>query len=460
MIRLQALLLVVLLGLTAGLARAEDLPISSGDRLNVVVTGETELCRIYTVDQDGSISIPLVGSVPVKGKFPSQVRDDLTKRLAKYVKGPQVTVEFQDRAQITVGFTGMVTKPGPVMLKKGSRLLDALAQAQGLTMDADRQHVRLQRRGEPQPRALDLSELDKDAKLNVELEEGDAIDVPRIPTNTLRVLGAVNKPGDFQRKERATLLDAILTSGGLNPDADRRKVQILRRNAAMPELVNLDDVLSGKAPQPLLADGDVVTIPAFDKVAVKVFGSVAKPGETTMRTGTTLVEAITVSGGFAMDADRRSVLLTAPNGDVKKVSLERLDGPEGALVLEDGVRVFVPQAAVSRFAVTGGVANPGMYPLPTDGKSRVFLTDALAQAGGPTDRAMKNKVYVVRKNAKGEPETQEIDYEAYLKKKDPKLNPEIMASDVVYVDQKNDRDPKKQKPLEKILGLAGAIFGL
>ncbi len=463
-VRQQAFLLIPAIGISVCVAgqtaRAAEQPISPGDRLNVNVVGEPDLTRVYIVDAEGDIVVPLVGKIGVKGQGPAMVREELAKRLTRFVRNPQVNVEFAERASITVGFTGMVGKAGPVTLKKGARLLDGLAQAQGVTPDADTQFVRLQRRGEAVARAMDLRKLlSGDATLNVELEDGDAVYVPPLPQHTIRVLGAVNKPGDLQRREQVTLLDAVLTTGGLTADADKRKVQVLRKGSQTPEAVNLDDVLSGRGANLVLKDGDVVTIPALARVRVKVFGSVAKPGDADLQVGATLLEAITASGGFGMDADRTAVIVTLPNGDTRRVNLEMINGPDGALPLPDGARISVAPQTVFRVAVAGGVNQPGLYPLPQDGKGQLYLTDAIALAGGMVPRAKKKNVVLIRKNPQGgQPVMKQIDFEALLKKKDPLLNMQLQANDVVYVDVEPEKD-QRPNTLERILGIAGAFVG-
>jgi len=445
-------------------AFGEEQPISSGDRLNIMVTGESELSKAYTVDQDGVIVVPLVGKVSVKGLSPAQVREDLSKRLAKFVRNPEINVEFEDRAQITVGFTGAVTKPGPVTLKKGSRLLDALAEVEGLAMDADAQKVTLQVRSGSKSRELDLRKLlNGDVSLNVELQDGDAIYVPRIALNSVRVLGAVKKPGEFKKQETVPLLEAILTAGGLTPEADRQKVQVVRRGTEKAEVFSLDDVLTGKSGNVVLKDGDVVTVQAIPKITVRVFGRVAKPGVTEMKSGTTVLEALTAAGGFAMDADKNAVMLTTATGEVKRLQLEKVDSADGALLLDPECRLFVPQAAMLRFAVAGGVNTPGLFPMPTDPQQKVYLTDALAQAGGLGERAKKKNITIVRKNPNGgQPLLQQVDMAKLLdpKKRDLTANVEILANDVVIVDQEPEEGRNHRlRPAEILLGVASAFFG-
>lgn len=460
MVRLQALLILTGVLLCVAPTRGDEIPVTAGDRLAVNVAGEADLTGLYTVDDDGTVFLPMVGKVPVRGQSPAQVREELAKRLTRYLRNPQVSVEFRERAQLTVGFTGMVRKPGSVRLPKGSRLLDGLAMAEGLQIpDADEQNVRLQRRGEPAARILDLRHVDRQAPLNLELQEGDAIYVPRVPMNVVRVLGAVNKPGEVQKKETVTVLEAVLAAGGLTPDAERRQVQILRKDAKQPELLNLDDVLSGAVPNPVLRDGDTLTLPAQAKVLVKVFGLVTKPGEGEMRSGITVLEAIVASGGFAMEADKAAVFVTSADGDVQRLNLDKLESRDGARVLKSGDRLFVPQAAPRRYAVAGGVHEPGLFPMPADASQKIYLTDALAQAKGPIDRAKKKSIVVIRRSPTGgQPIPIHVDFEALLKQKDPTTNIEILVNDVVYVDAAPE-GRERRRPLETILGIAGALIG-
>jgi len=444
---LYALSLSLTLALAAGPALSQVLPITSGDRLDVVVSGEGQLSRVYTVDQDGNIFLDLIGKVPVKDRMPSQVRDEIAKRLGQFIKAPQVSVDFRERAQVTVGFTGEVGKPGNYLLMKGKRLLDGLAQAEGLRMTADSHNVRFQRRGEAAPKILDLSRvLEKDASLNVELLDGDTLYVPALPIYNIQVLGAVNKPDMLVRKEKLRLVDAILAAGGFTEEANRRSVELLRKGTPEAEIFNLDSLLAGKDGNPLLEDGDIVRVPAFRKVSVKVYGSVAKPGVYQVREGATLEMVINDAGGFQPDANKTAITLKELAGPVRKLSVPEVNSPDASIVVPDGAEVTV--APLLRFAITGsGVPKPEIYPLPDDGKTKFTFLTALTLAGGPIDRAKKKHIYLIRRGADGSPDPQEIDFEKVLKKKAE--DPVIMPNDVIFVDA--DPDNKQKQTLgEKI----------
>lgn len=70
----------------------------------------------YTVDEQGNIFVPLIGMVKLSGKSISQVRVDLSKRLAKYVVNPQVSVRMAAYRSKRVYVLGEVMKPNVVTL--------------------------------------------------------------------------------------------------------------------------------------------------------------------------------------------------------------------------------------------------------------------------------------------------------------------------------------------------------
>ncbi|MGH7227228.1 MAG: polysaccharide biosynthesis/export family protein, partial [Gemmataceae bacterium] len=67
--------------------------IGPGDALSIFVYGSPDLgVKSQPVRPDGRISIPLVPDIPAVGKTPSELATEITARLRKYVKDPDVTV--------------------------------------------------------------------------------------------------------------------------------------------------------------------------------------------------------------------------------------------------------------------------------------------------------------------------------------------------------------------------------
>ena len=84
------------------------------------------------VRPDGVITMPLVGDLPVAGKTPTQVREEMKKRLAEYVKADtkiSVTVAGFNSYRFIV--SGNVNHPGALAQKWYVTVSEALAMAGG-----------------------------------------------------------------------------------------------------------------------------------------------------------------------------------------------------------------------------------------------------------------------------------------------------------------------------------------
>jgi polysaccharide export outer membrane protein len=99
-------------------------------RINVYHAGE--LSGEGTVRPDGVITMPLVGDLPVAGKTPTQVREEMKKRLAAYVKADAViTVTVSGFNSYRFIVSGNVNHPGAMAQKWYVTVSEALAMAGG-----------------------------------------------------------------------------------------------------------------------------------------------------------------------------------------------------------------------------------------------------------------------------------------------------------------------------------------
>src|SRR6185312_7972047 len=70
--------------------------LDTGDRLRIFVYGQPNLSRLYIVNHEGKVAVPLIGNVTARGKTTNQLQAAIRARLgAEYVKDPQVTVDVQ-----------------------------------------------------------------------------------------------------------------------------------------------------------------------------------------------------------------------------------------------------------------------------------------------------------------------------------------------------------------------------
>jgi len=174
---------------------------------------------------------------------------------------------------------------------------------------------------------------------------------------------------------------------------------------------------------------------------VYVVGEVKSPGVIRMRLDQmSLMSAIAMAGGLNPTASTAGVTVTHANGQIQKIDLSRvvLYGEKKELpTLQSGDLVSVP-VLQSRFAMTGLVQHPGVFPL-EDGKI-YRLSDGIALAGGnDTHRARMSRVAILR-NVNGKMTRMIVDYGHFLDKGDGAKNPILQPGDVIYVPETNSID--------------------
>jgi polysaccharide export outer membrane protein len=124
---------------------AEPYRLDSGDRLRVIVFGQDNLSRLYSVDASGYVAMALVGPVFARGLTTRQLSGEIARRLReKYVKDPKVSVEVETYRPFFI--LGEVRRPGQYSYVNAMTVENAVAIAEGYTERARQRMVRLTRR--------------------------------------------------------------------------------------------------------------------------------------------------------------------------------------------------------------------------------------------------------------------------------------------------------------------------
>jgi polysaccharide export outer membrane protein len=167
-------------------ANVEEYRIGVDDRIQVTVWRNPELSVIAPVRPDGKISVPIIGDVAAGGYTPAEVADTIRKRLAEYIREPNVAViltdlrshEFLTRVRVT----GAVRTPRSMPHRQGMTVLDAVLEAGGVNEFASPNRTTLYRKTKGKTEAFDieLGDILKKGRLesNVLLKPGDVITVP------------------------------------------------------------------------------------------------------------------------------------------------------------------------------------------------------------------------------------------------------------------------------------------
>jgi polysaccharide biosynthesis/export protein len=121
--------------------------LDTGDRLRVFVYGQPNLSRLYIVDHDGKITVPLIGAVKARAHTTYQLEGMIRSRLgSQFVKDPQVTVDVQQNRPFFI--LGEVRSAGQYPYVSGMTAETAVAIAGGFSERANERKVRITRRND------------------------------------------------------------------------------------------------------------------------------------------------------------------------------------------------------------------------------------------------------------------------------------------------------------------------
>lgn len=141
-----------------------------GDQIKITVFDEPDLSGIITIDDQGSLSLPLIGIVEVTGLSLRDLERSITQKyMDGYLKKPRVTVEVTNYRPFYI--LGEVNYPGSYPFVNGMNVLKAVALAGGFTYRAKEKEMKIRRAGEDE-------NTENDATPNTIVLPGDVIRVP------------------------------------------------------------------------------------------------------------------------------------------------------------------------------------------------------------------------------------------------------------------------------------------
>ncbi len=429
-----------------------DYTLGAGDRVNLNIFQVEEYSGDYPVLVDGTISLPLVGRVDVRGLSLKETSDKVSEKYSTYLKRPIITVGLIAPRPLKVGISGEVDNPGSYEVALAGEnpqfpsVTDMIQQAGGITTIADVRNVRVRReiKGKEVVYNANLWDLLTKGRIkeDISLRDGDNIFIPttdEINTQELNrlaqasfglqsdkpiqvaVVGEVYRPGSHfiqpellsrgnsgnqanQNRQESIpprLSQAIGIANGIKPLADVRKVQVNRTSwDGTEKLINVDLwelITAGDTSQDLiLQDGDRIVIAKADKLSEAESQKIAA--------GTISRAEITVN-------------------------------------------------------VVGEVVSPGPVQVPPN----TPLNNAILAAGGfDSQRANKSEVELVSLKPDGTVEKRKVKIDLGAEVND-ETNPVLGQNDVVVVNRSGstaafDNVGKVTSPLGGVFGLFNAIF--
>lgn len=255
--------------------------IHAGDTLAVSVAEDPSFATTSQVLDDGTLGLPLIGRVALRGLPIEEAQQRLAYLLSQYVRNPQVTIDVVKVGTDSVLVLGNVKTPGKYALRAGSRFTDAIAAAGGLgPVDGPLPDARL---GNPtgSVRYVSLQDVLRrgDMQSDLPVTNGDVIYVPSPIDIKVTVLGAVDRPGEVALHYGDPITAAIALAGaGAKAQADLSHIyltRVLPNDVKHTYEINLYQALQGnneKFDVPL-QQGDIVYVPQEKKAGGVLWGS-------------------------------------------------------------------------------------------------------------------------------------------------------------------------------------------
>jgi polysaccharide export outer membrane protein len=268
------------------------------------------------------------------------------------------------------------------------------------------------------------------------------------------VEGQLNRPGAHPIQPGWRVADAIAAAEGLKILPERTVATLIRGEQTMP--IDLPAILhrGDQRTNYLLQPGDLLSVQQKPAIRVAILGEVKRPGNYDLDADSRVIQAIAQAEGVTEFAalkrafiDRRGEIIPF---DLYRASVQGDTSVRNNPPLQDGDVIVVPQN-LQRYAIVGQVTRPGYYPIP-EGKP-FLLSDAIAQAGGMTPRAITSTVTILRMEGNNLKRLR-VPYQQFLKRGKLEANPPIQEGDVIYLAEVNRLDLGQILTAVSILNLA------
>jgi polysaccharide export outer membrane protein len=202
----------------------ETYVIGKQDQLKITVFEDESLNNVYTVDAEGTITLPYISRIPAAGLTQRQLQERIRSALSPdIIKNPQVRVEIEKFKSQSVMVTGEVRSPMKVPMMGNKSLLEAITEAGYTTASAGTDVNIVHADGRP-PTAIDMK--DVLAAQAFMLRDGDVVTVPK--AQLVYISGEVRNTGSYIWTRDMTLAQLVTLAGGLSERGKYGGAQAIR----------------------------------------------------------------------------------------------------------------------------------------------------------------------------------------------------------------------------------------
>jgi hypothetical protein len=157
-----------------------------GDEIQLTVVGQTALTNKFVVAPGRILILPDIEEFPLRGLLRSELKEALTRHLARFYRDPQVYVQTSIRVQAV----GEIGQPGFKMVSADQRFPDVLASLGQPTRSANLDKIRVMRGKETIWDGAPLQEAIIEGRTvdQLNLRAGDIIEVPAVARRDIRAI--------------------------------------------------------------------------------------------------------------------------------------------------------------------------------------------------------------------------------------------------------------------------------
>lgn len=268
------------------------------------------------------------------------------------------------------------------------------------------------------------------------------------------LLGQVVRPGTYTLSSLATVFNALYAAGGPAPDRGSfRDIRVYRSNRLIRTLDIYDFLLRADQKNNIrLFDQDIIFVNHYN-TRIELAGEIKQPGWYEMRSGETLNNALTFSGGFTDRAYRASV------------NVRRNTPTEQQLLTINAadIPLFVPQAGdryvvgsildrvERKVAISGAVFRPGDYALSTG----LTVRQLIQKAEGLREDAFLNRATLRRLRENLDPELISVDLGKVMRNELPDIS--LQREDQLHIHTAGELRQKRTVSIQGAVNKSGTF---
>ena len=396
---------------SVNLATPQNYRLGPGDEVIIDIWGASQSTIQQVISPDGNIMVEDLGPVYLNGKTVQEADEYIKKVFSQIYSGldgadsrSSIKLSLGQNRSVLVNVMGDVENPGTYQVSSFATVVNAIYMAGGVNDLGSLRNIKLYHENE-EVATVDMYDYIRNGKVqdDIRLNDNDVVIVS--PHSLLvNIDGRIRRPMLYEMTDEESLADLIDYAGGLESDAYKKDVRVIRMGDFQREIFTVSKEQQAGFK---LVDGDSIYVDSIQVTfanMAEVRGAVYRPGQFQIDGDiTTVRQLVEAAGGLKEDAFPARALLSRTNPDKTLTNLAidikgLMEGTAQDETLRNNDVLFIPSlfdvGEIKTFSVYGEVLFPGDYRY----ADNTSIEDLILQAGGLKEDASLTKVDVVRRN--------------------------------------------------------------